>query len=490
MSITYEQIQQANQTIKRVDIKGKQYAQVPGRIQAFRSLWPEGSIQTEIISMMDDVVVMKATISDETGRVLATGMAYEKESSSYINKTSYIENCVPIDTQILTSDGWKYYYQLGKDSKALSYNMETGKVEYCDILAVNVYDDHPLVELSTSRFHAICTPMHKWVVRSQDGRISKVETRDLRVSHKIIQNVRQITTAGVLGRKLGWLMCDCEISATKNGMPSTAFIHQAKHIEDVTALFGEPTTKMKKYNETWKDCYEWVIPSEEVRDILGHFGIGSYADLPEAMLRADLEDVAGCFNSMMLADGESRGFSSTYVELIEAVQIMCARLGIVTGIVKGRMMRRSTRPIYTLPIKKGDGAYFSEMEIKNLPPSKVWCPTTENGTWFMRQGDFVTLTSNCETSAVGRALGMLGIGSEDSVASSEEVTNAINNQHRDELISEKEQMVIESMCMNRGWDPYKIFTDKNKAPIWPKITKAMYTEFVKKVGTDGDKRTA
>lgn len=188
MSITYEQIQQANQTIKRVDIKGKQYAQVPGRIQAFRSLWPEGSIQTEIISMMDDVVVMKATISDETGRILATGMAYEKESSSYINKTSYIENC--------------------------------------------------------------------------------------------------------------------------------------------------------------------------------------------------------------------------------------------------------------------------------------------------------------ETSAVGRALGMLGIGSEDSVASSEEVTNAINNQHRDELITEKDQKVIEEMCKKRGWDPYQIFVDKNKAPIWPKISKVMYTEFIQRVSKDGNARTA
>ena len=36
---------------------------------------------------------MKATISDENGVVLATGHAQEKESSSFINKTSFIENC-------------------------------------------------------------------------------------------------------------------------------------------------------------------------------------------------------------------------------------------------------------------------------------------------------------------------------------------------------------------------------------------------------------
>ena len=36
---------------------------------------------------------MKATVKDETGRVIATGHAYEKEGSSFINKTSALENC-------------------------------------------------------------------------------------------------------------------------------------------------------------------------------------------------------------------------------------------------------------------------------------------------------------------------------------------------------------------------------------------------------------
>ena len=107
---------------------------------------------------------------------------------------------------------------------------------------------------------------------------------------------------------------------------------------------------------------------------------------------------------------------------------MCIRLGISTTFITSRTMSGGTKPIYTLGIKKGDGSYFSEMDVKKLPPRDVWCPTTENGTWFMKQGEFVTLTSNCETSAVGRALGMLGIGVDTSVASAEEVENAINGQ--------------------------------------------------------------
>lgn len=91
--MTFEELQQANSQIKTTPIKGKQYAEVPQRIKAFRMLFPNGRISTEIISLENGVVIMKATVSDESGNVLGTGTAYEKESSSFINNTSYIENC-------------------------------------------------------------------------------------------------------------------------------------------------------------------------------------------------------------------------------------------------------------------------------------------------------------------------------------------------------------------------------------------------------------
>lgn len=91
--ITAEQLKAVNERIKKIEVKGKAYACVAARVAAFREMCPEGCISTEIISMADGMVLMKSTVTDETGNVLATGMAYEREESSYINKTSYIENC-------------------------------------------------------------------------------------------------------------------------------------------------------------------------------------------------------------------------------------------------------------------------------------------------------------------------------------------------------------------------------------------------------------
>lgn len=88
-----EEIQKANGTLKSTDIKGKGYIEVNQRIKAFRQVYPTGTISTEIISLENGVVMMKTTVLDDNGKTLATGLAYEKESSSFINKTSFIENC-------------------------------------------------------------------------------------------------------------------------------------------------------------------------------------------------------------------------------------------------------------------------------------------------------------------------------------------------------------------------------------------------------------
>lgn len=115
--ITFEDLQKANELIKTMDIKRKnketgeyetkKYAQVNERIKAFRSVYPTGFITTDIIYQCDDLVIVKATAgyyeqmkpkdlprlcTEMQQVILATGTAYEREGSSFINNTSYIEN--------------------------------------------------------------------------------------------------------------------------------------------------------------------------------------------------------------------------------------------------------------------------------------------------------------------------------------------------------------------------------------------------------------
>lgn len=90
--VNYNDLKRVNETIKTTDIKGKDYAEVNQRIKAFRMLYPSGTIETELIQNENGVCIFRANIYDDD-KLLATGTAYEKENSTFINKTSYIENC-------------------------------------------------------------------------------------------------------------------------------------------------------------------------------------------------------------------------------------------------------------------------------------------------------------------------------------------------------------------------------------------------------------
>lgn len=96
MGITYEDLKKANDAIRTTDIKGKVYVEVNQRIKAFRMVYPTGYIHTHFFGLESGICTMLAEVGyyTEDGRKieLGTGAAQEKEGSTFINKTSYIEN--------------------------------------------------------------------------------------------------------------------------------------------------------------------------------------------------------------------------------------------------------------------------------------------------------------------------------------------------------------------------------------------------------------
>ena len=77
-----------------VNIHGKDYKTVAKRVNEFREAHcSKYAILTELVSMDENIVVMKAEILDDKRDVIATGYAEEHRNASQINKTSALENC-------------------------------------------------------------------------------------------------------------------------------------------------------------------------------------------------------------------------------------------------------------------------------------------------------------------------------------------------------------------------------------------------------------
>jgi hypothetical protein len=79
--------------LKTIDIHGKQYVQVNERIKYFREHYKGWSLTSEFVELTENRCVIRAIVRNEEGREIADGVGEEIKGSTYINKTSFIENC-------------------------------------------------------------------------------------------------------------------------------------------------------------------------------------------------------------------------------------------------------------------------------------------------------------------------------------------------------------------------------------------------------------
>ena len=75
-----------------VNIHGREYQTVALRVKNFREAHPKFTLTTEVLHRDQEIVVMKASILDDTGRLIATGHSEERRDKSQINRTSALEN--------------------------------------------------------------------------------------------------------------------------------------------------------------------------------------------------------------------------------------------------------------------------------------------------------------------------------------------------------------------------------------------------------------
>ncbi len=78
-----------------INIRGKIYRTVALRVNEFRTLekYENYGCETDLVSIDNVKVVVKAVITNAENRIVATGYGEEFRSAGNINKTSALENC-------------------------------------------------------------------------------------------------------------------------------------------------------------------------------------------------------------------------------------------------------------------------------------------------------------------------------------------------------------------------------------------------------------
>jgi hypothetical protein len=424
------------------------YVTVAERIEKFYREHAQGRIITHILEHDSErgFILMRAEVyrNADDAQPAATGHAYEYRDAGFVQKTSYIEvcECVPIDTEILTLNGWKTYDELSVGELVMSYDISQDEMVWTPVQKKSFYPNQPIVRLHNPKgFEVFCTPNHTWAVEYKVAQKRKCyiyrklrPTNELKKVDGIIGSAPMMIgfmeTTPKQAALMGWAITDGWFSRpTANQFRIGIGQSKPNNIQIIRSLVSEMAHSehtYPAYTRTFPsgrtyDCREsvhWQLASQASRDLLAAFNISHESDLPKVVPQLSFEARAAMLEAMMLGDGTEIGRFGCKNRpwVMDVFAMLCALQGHVA--LKRQFSSVGEVPLQT--IKRTQRIWASSLQQDDAGQADVWCPTVEHGTWVARFSNGVTvLTGN--TSAVGRALALCGFEVKRGIASREEM---------------------------------------------------------------------
>lgn len=314
--------------------------------------------------------------------------------------------CVPDDSEALTRNGWKKYFELNVGDELLTYNVERDCYEWQPCLEVAAFEcDEPLFVIKNKRHKIRCTNNHRWVVHNLARKLTQgkatyqiaarryiKEASDLKQSHVLI-TVSHFADDGSScltveqAKLLGWLITDGYVRW--KGPSIEALIYQSpnKFLEQVKVIAGGNPRKphpdtgvvaVPVLHDRAKSI-EWNLKPENLIWTITHLSREAASAMYEAMYLAD----------GTVSDKRTNDFLACQKPHVkEAFLILATLLG-----------KRATPNNRGVCISDAQQLHLSVCQFETEAYNGiVWCPRTNNGTWVMRQGRFITITGNTFTS--------------------------------------------------------------------------------------------
>lgn len=335
--------------------------------------------------------------------------------------------CLPVDnTEVLTDNGWKRYGDISKSDKVLSLNNETGMTEFCNILGDVFYEDREVLSLEVGQNWKVeSTPDHRWVVgrRIGNGRTRRM-VREYKTTEGLTRECNLITSAKYVGGNsevtpdeaalLGWVLSDGYFSCSENtGTTSQGVdgrrqfvkmsVHQSKYVKELRSVIDKVGMK---YSSSLKDSgvESYTFSSPSAREYLNRIGLPLKnkhdIDYTKFILSLRKESLEAFLEAFWLGDGHTLGRDSKYSSrivyqnqgnILDAVHLGYELLG------KSCILneKEGSEGYYTIRARDRGHVTMQKAVKKSSRVTDVFCLTTENSNFVIRQGGVITITGNC-----------------------------------------------------------------------------------------------
>jgi hypothetical protein len=323
---------------------------------------------------------------------------------------------VPQTTQILTRSGWKSWDEVEPGIDQTLGRAEGGTLQWTPVLQVRTRARQLVVRIGTTRWSAVCTPDHRWLVQEAYPRNDRpVEWSPVRAESaqnawgskhtpRGIAGARRLVLTGYAeggksgctpdeARLVAWILGDGNLTIRNNGSTYQAYIAQvaSKHAAEIRALVlrtGFLSSEVTRRTGHGREVCLFRLKNPLVRELWRYLDDG----LLPFVLSLSQETRAAWLDAWRKAEGSVEVVYQNPGENQEAIAL--------TAFLEGYLPRRKN------DASGHKGVALGTRTVNNGPNTQwiyedagrvdVWCPTTGLGSWVARDEDGnIFLTGNC-----------------------------------------------------------------------------------------------
>lgn len=348
--------------------------------------------------------------------------------------------CLPMNTEVLTEDGWKYYNDLNEGDIVLSYNTEWDKVEKDIIRKKHFFTDKEVFDFSTSHSGFQCTEDHRWygwrTAKKKGQKRYKIPgfftPNDFTLEHNILLTAPYIGGNSSVTEDeaflMGMILSDGSIFWSKRKNITSSSKGRKKEVR------VSISQSINKFHKEIDDCLQrldlkYGVHLKKVQN--GNHVKHFYLKNPSARdfldkvvgIRKDKKDINWSkwvinlsrpalirfYEGFYLGDGHTKGrqekVTQNYGNLMDCISIASQLIG------RGAVTTHNKQiGCGNLTIKKIKHIGCYKLQKKSLGVQDTFCLSTYNGTFIIRQGVFQGITGNCMYGAQPKKLSkMLGL---------------------------------------------------------------------------------
>jgi len=370
------------------------------------------------ITVLDSAGVSNTKVySDLTIQRLACALGVPEEILGLGRGST--EACYSEDTETLTENGWKFWWQIGPEEKVATYNPESEMLEFHVPLGFYLYDHNgPMVHFNNDNHDILVTPNHRMYSATSHayhhgGKFEIKEAQELGGGRAYFR----VAVAGVEAppsdlsedevRFMGYFLS--EGCASKNVPGHRISFSQKK--EDSAAVMGEVLRRMG-FRESFYDDkgYEWVKHDKELKAYLNDNCGTNSKDLriPQEYKDLPADKLAILLDALILGDGTVDGrpgrthreYCTTSPQLADDVQEIAFKLGYCAKLKAQVDPRPNRSTLYRINIstKAGRSACIEPESITyEHYVGRVYCFEVPNHLFVTRRNGKIAIQGNTAT---------------------------------------------------------------------------------------------